>query len=257
MLNYAIFHKSFIAFFILSFVVMFVLMIFKIKAPYGKLTNQSWGKLWIPSCLGWIIMESPSVFIFFIFYFFSSHKNLENTLLLFIWQFHYFFRSFIYPIFTKHSKKMSLGMLLSAFSFQMFNTYFQAAWIYFYAPKHLYDNGYLVSAPFLIGLGIFLFGSILNRWSDHILSQLRKNKEDKSYKIPFGGFYRWVSCPNYLGEILIWLGWATLLQSWIGLSFFVWTVANLAPRAFQVHQWYRDNFPEYPQKRKSLIPYII
>ena len=41
--------------------------------------------------------------------------------------------------------------------------------------------------------------------SDAILRGLRAPGET-GYKIPTGGLYRWVSSPNYLGEILFWWG---------------------------------------------------
>ncbi|HQE66815.1 MAG TPA: 3-oxo-5-alpha-steroid 4-dehydrogenase, partial [Bacillota bacterium] len=42
-----------------------------------------------------------------------------------------------------------------------------------------------------------------------------------------------------------------------GLSFFVFTIANLVPRALSSHTWYKNNFPEYPSERKAVIPYIL
>ena len=92
--------------------------------------------------------------------------------------------------------------------------------------------------------------------SDRVLINLRKPGET-GYKIPVGGGYRWVTAPNYLGEILEWTGWAILTWSTAGLSFAVFTMANLAPRAFSNHTWYRENFPDYPPERKALIPYLF
>jgi protein-S-isoprenylcysteine O-methyltransferase Ste14 len=66
--------------------------------------------------------------------------------------------------------------------------------------------------------------------------------------------FEWVSCPNYLGEIVAWAGWALATWSPAGLVFAVWTFANLAPRAWSHHRWYRSNFPEYPKERKALVP---
>jgi hypothetical protein len=48
-----------------------------------------------------------------------------------------------------------------------------------------------------------------------------------------------VSCPNYLGEILEWIGWAIATWSLAGWVFAIWTMANLAPRAFTNH--FRDD----------------
>ena len=66
-----------------------------------------------------------------------------------------------------------------------------------------------------------------------------------------------VSCPNYFGEILEWLGWAIATWSPAGLAFFVWTVANLTPRAIAHHKWYKDEFENYPDERKALIPFLV
>jgi 3-oxo-5-alpha-steroid 4-dehydrogenase 1 len=41
------------------------------------------------------------------------------------------------------------------------------------------------------------------------------------------------------------------------LAFLVWTVANLAPRAFRTHHWYRQQFSDYPRERKALIPFVL
>jgi protein-S-isoprenylcysteine O-methyltransferase Ste14 len=66
--------------------------------------------------------------------------------------------------------------------------------------------------------------------------------------------YRWISCPNYLGEIVEWSGWALATWSLPGLAFAVWTAANLAPRAHSHHLWYREHFEDYPPQRKALLP---
>ena len=88
-----------------------------------------------------------------------------------------------------------------------------------------------------------------------MLIRLRAPGED-GYRIPRGGLYGLVSCPNYLGEIVQWGGWALLVWNPGGLAFFVWTVANLAPRALSNHRWYRKNLPDYPENRRALIPFL-
>jgi len=76
------------------------------------------------------------------------------------------------------------------------------------------------------------------------------------YQIPHGGLFKWVSCPNYLGELLEWWGWALATWSLAGLSFAVWGMANLVPRARANHKWYQRNFEDYPVDRKALIPKV-
>jgi len=42
-----------------------------------------------------------------------------------------------------------------------------------------------------------------------------------------------------------------------GLAFFVFTFANLFPRAIRAHKWYRAKFPDYPKDRKAVVPFIV
>jgi hypothetical protein len=97
---------------------------------------------------------------------------------------------------------------------------------------------------------------LVNLHSDGVLRSLRST-EDSGYKIPSGGAFQFVSCGNYFGELIEWIGWACLTWSLAGVTFAAWTAANLIPRAVAHHRWYRDQFPDYPQKRKAIIPYIL
>ena len=96
----------------------------------------------------------------------------------------------------------------------------------------------------------------MNISSDNILIQIKS--ENKGYQIPHGLFYRYVSCPNYLGEILEWIGFAIICYSIPALLFVIWTIANLLPRALANHKWYKLKFKdEYPKNRKAILPFII
>ena len=69
--------------------------------------------------------------------------------------------------------------------------------------------------------------------------------------------YNYVTSANYFGELLEWLGWAILTWSWAGLVFFIWTFANLVPRANTLHKKYRQMFPEMEKLNlKRVIPFI-
>ena len=102
---------------------------------------------------------------------------------------------------------------------------------------------------------LFITGFVINRQADQALRSLRKPGES-DYRISYSRLYRWVSSPNYLGEITIWLGWALATWSLPGLVFAFWTMANLLPRARANHAWYRQNFSDYPPERKALLPGI-
>ena len=81
---------------------------------------------------------------------------------------------------------------------------------------------------------------------------------ERGYKIPRGGLYRFVSAPNYFGELVEWSGFALAAWSPAALVFVVWTAANLAPRAWANHRWYRRTFPDYPPEppRARALPLL-
>jgi len=118
-----------------------------------------------------------------------------------------------------------------------------------------YPDSWLADPRFILGVIAFIAGFIINRWADRVLRKLRQPGES-GYRIPQGGLYRWISCPNYFGEIIEWAGWAMATWSLPGLAFAVWTFANLAPRACAHHVWYHQHFADYPRQRRALIPGI-
>jgi steroid 5-alpha reductase family enzyme len=133
------------------------------------------------------------------------------------------------------------------------NSYLNARWI-----SHLgdYPLAWLTSGPFIAGVLLFMVGWLINQHADRTLFRLRVPGES-GYKIPHGGLYRWVSCPNYLGEILQWVGWAVATWSLAGAAFAVLTMANLLPRAMAIHRWYRARFADYPKSRHAVFPYVL
>ena len=82
-------------------------------------------------------------------------------------------------------------------------------------------------------------------------------KNGPGYHIPKGFLFEKVSSPNYLGELIQWLGWAIMTWSLAGLVFFFWSLANLLPRATAHHRWYKETFDNYPDNRKILVPNIF
>jgi 3-oxo-5-alpha-steroid 4-dehydrogenase 1 len=228
--------------------------LFFVSAPYGRHTRRGWGPM-IPNHLSWFIMESPSALLFALFFALGTvSKNLPILLFFVLWELHYVHRAFIYPWTIRDGhKKMPIGVLLLGFAFNVGNSY--ANGHYLFALSGGYPLSWLLDARFLVGVIMFVSGFIINRWADLSLRALRKPGE-VNYSIPYGGLFNWVSCPNYLGEIIEWSGWALATWSLPGLAFAVWTFANLAPRARSHHAWYHHNFPQYPASRKALIPWV-
>jgi 3-oxo-5-alpha-steroid 4-dehydrogenase 1 len=233
-------------------VIIFVLLRF-ITAPYGRFERKGWGPS-ISSRLAWIIMEMPSFVIPFIFLITSSF-SVVSLVFVTIWQSHYFHRTMIYPFRIADPEKPFFIIIMSwGFIFNLINSYVNFYYIFRIRP--LDDILWLTSWKFLAGLSFFLLGYILNKSSDAILRSLRKENRN-SYSVPVNGLFRWISAPNYLGEILEWGGWALLTWSLSGTAFFFFTIANLAPRAVTIHNWYLSQFNDYPKERKALIPYLL
>jgi 3-oxo-5-alpha-steroid 4-dehydrogenase 1 len=228
--------------------------LFFVTAPYGRHARSGWGPR-ISARWGWIIMEAPAPIIFALCFIAGMEGWTAATFLLFgMWEFHYVYRTFIYPfVHRSDARKMPLLVAGIAFLFGLINTYLVGSHL-FTRPDY-YANHWLRDPRFLIGTGLFVVGLLINRQSDRILHDLR-NSGENGYKMPEGGLYRWVSSPNYLGEIIQWFGWAIATWSLAGLAFALWTVANLAPRARSHHRWYRQNFADYPAERRALLPLV-
>jgi protein-S-isoprenylcysteine O-methyltransferase Ste14 len=224
-----------------------------VVAPYGRHIRKGWGPS-LPPIPSWVLMELPAV-VAFLFFYITGHNNLELVplILLGLWQIHYLHRTFIFPLRMHLSNGMPLSIFIAAISFNTLNAYINARWI-----SHLsnYGTDWVTDYRFLIGCTLFVLAWVGNIHADTVLRNLR-NSPNTRYKIPYGGLYRWVSCPNYLCEILEWIGWAIASWSPAGLAFAIYTIANLLPRSISHQRWYHKQFEKYPKTRKALIPYIL
>ena len=219
MTELSIFNILLITVFAVSLLVFIVL--FFISAPYGRHGRKGWG-ITLKAKFGWFLMEFPSFAIIIILFFIGN-------------------------------KKFPALILAFALIFNFINAYLNGRYLYFFSSP--YSVHWFIDARFIIGSVLFITGMFINIQSDYILLKLRR-QGDNNYIIPYSGFFRFVSSPNYFGEIVEWIGWAVLTWSLAGLAFAVFTVANLAPRAYSNHNWYKDKFLEYPKNRKALIPFI-
>ncbi|XP_027353013.1 steroid 5-alpha-reductase DET2 [Abrus precatorius] len=229
-----------------------------LQAPYGKHHRPGWGPN-LPPPLAWFLMESPTLWLTLILFPRGPHSSDPKAITVITpFLFHYFNRTILYPLrllstpSTKTASGFPLSVALIAFAFNALNSYVQTT------SLSRYNHSADVSCfwcRFFLGLLVFLCGMWINVWADRVLLKLKS--EGKGYVVPKGGLFEVVSCPNYFGEIVEWLGWAVMTWSWAGLGFFVYTFANLGPRARANHRWYLEKFGEdYPRKRKAVIPYL-
>ena len=218
------------------------------KAPYGRHTSKKWG-VSINNKLGWIIMELPALLVCPAIYFYFKIDFDISIMFICLWIIHYFNRTIIFPFRIKtKGKKMPLVIVLSAFFFNIVNGLING---YFLSNINLHS----VSIFLITGFLLFVLGLYINISSDNKLINLRKIK--KGYFIPKGGLFKYISCPNFFGEILEWFGFALMTFNIGSLSFFIWTCCNLIPRALAHHTWYKNKFNEYPKERKAILPFLI
>jgi len=247
--NFILYYQELLAtIFILSPIIFFILLF--VSAPYGRHARENWG-ISISTRLGWIIMEMPALFIF---YFIFKTNELIAYVFFILWGIHYIHRAVIFPFqFRNPLKPMPVTIIGLGAIFNLINAYINGVSL---TMIHSYPITWVSNPCFIVGILLFISGFFINRQADFILQHLRRPGESE-YKIPQGGLYRWISCPNYLGEIIQWLGWALATWSLAGFAFFIWTIANLVPRALKNNEWYRDTFPQYPKNRRALIPWVF
>jgi 3-oxo-5-alpha-steroid 4-dehydrogenase 1 len=234
-------------------VVTFVALTF-ITAPYGRHARAGWGPR-VGNRAGWAVMESPSVVVFAAIFVLGPHSTeLVPCVFFALWQLHYVRRAWFYPFsLPPGGRPMPVFIVASGVTFNLVNCVVNAGWI---GTVGRYSSSWLGDPRFVAGVIVFGAGQAINVRADRVLRALRAPGE-RGYKIPKGGLYEWVSCPNYLGEMIEWTGWALATWSVAGLAFAVYTIANLAPRAVAHHRWYRMQFPEYPPGRKAIIPFVL
>lgn len=83
------------------------------------------------------------------------------------------------------------------------------------------------------GVGVFVAGNVLQFQSHWILAKLRsqlsgQGKKEGDYSIPRGGAFELVSCPHYLGEIVIYAGLLIVLgcNNLLSYIIFIWVVSH-------------------------------
>ena len=226
-----------------------------VDAPYGRHQRAGWGPK-INTRLGWVLMESPASLLFFWFYFRGPNAGqLVCIVLLVMWQLHYVHRSFIYPfqIRVKPGDRVPVLVIVLGSLYCGINGYLNGSYVSTYAGY--LNNDWLTDPRFIGGVILFVFGYYVNKRSDRMLRELRA--AGSGYQIPRGFLFNYVSMPNYLGEVLTWSGFALASWSLAGLSFVLFTMANLVPRALANHKWYRKTFSDYPVRRKAIFPLVL
>jgi len=114
----------------------------------------------------------------------------------------------------------------------------------------------------LFGAGLFFISEITNLITHIQLRNLRP-EGTRVRGIPRGFLFDIVSCPNYFAEILSWVGFSIMTQTWPSALFTLLGIAQMWLWAKDKHKKYLREFDgkegreAYPRGRKILIPYIL
>ena len=132
-------------------------------------------------------------------------------------------------------------------------------------------------------------GALFNLWAQYqqfrhhkILADLRcfpsPKKERSTYYLPTSGWFRWITAPHYLAEILIYLSFGIVLwgeaeetdldppsnmlerflifgQWHCHWFLFLWVTTNLTVSALNNYDWYKRRNPNLTQS--ALIPFLL
>jgi len=231
------------------------LILLKIPAPYGRHSSQKWG-ITVSNRMGWVFMELPALLPFLYFVFTGNgEKNAVVWTIVILFSLHYINRSLIYPFRIKtRNKRMPLIIVIMAVFFNTMNGFING--YYLGTLQHQYQDDWFKHPVFIVGLILFITGMVINMAADDRLIHLRKSSSN-GYQIPYGFLFSKISCPNFFGEIIEWGGFTLLCFSWPAFSFFIWTLCNLIPRALDHHRWYKNKFPDYPEERKAVFPFVL
>lgn len=231
--------------------------LFFVDAGYGKFYDKKWGPS-INNKLGWVLMESPVFIAMLVLWLCSERRDdLVRLAFLFLFELHYFQRSFVFPFRLRGKSMMPLSIIIMGVTFNVLNALMQGGWIFYLSPDDYYGRDWLTTPQFIAGFLIFLVGMYVNIQSDDIVRNLRKEGDTKHY-LPKEGMFRYVTSANYFGELVEWIGFAILTWSWAGAVFAWWTFANLAPRAHRIYDAYKKEFGNElnTKKTKRFIPFI-
>lgn len=233
-----------------------------IATPYGRFADAKWGLALDPR-LGWFLMELPAS-VMFLATFFRGPNRFEPfpLFVLFVWVCHYANRGFLMPALMRVPKgqKSSFGLMVVMIGWVVtsLHGYLNASWASRLHPTP--GAEWFLDPRFIVGVALYYIGLGANLHADHIIRNLRTRDEvergERVYRIPTGGWFKWVTNAPYTSELVLWIGFALFTWSPAGVYIFAISAANLVPRAIATHRWYLEKFPDYPKDRKILIPYV-
>ncbi|CAM8999025.1 unnamed protein product [Rhodiola kirilowii] len=168
-----------------------------LQAPYGKNHRPGWGPS-LPTSLAWFLMESPTLWLTLYLFLRGRHAaHLKSLILNSPYLLHYFNHTILYPLrllCQRSDEPYPIPVASMVFGSDCLNAYLQARSLSNYED---YEANEWLWWRFVVGLVVFGFRMRMNVKSDVVLVGLKSG--GRGYKIPRGGWFEAVTCPNYLG----------------------------------------------------------
>jgi very-long-chain enoyl-CoA reductase len=114
----------------------------------------------------------------------------------------------------------------------------------------------------MLGLAWFVLAEAGNARA-HLMLRALRSPGGREKQIPRGFLFERVSCPHYLFEILSWVGFNLVTQTWAGVAFMLVGAGILGGWAHTRHAAYRKEFDglegreRYPEQRRALVPFVF
>lgn len=164
---------------------------------------------------------------------------------------------------TKYIHRFSHGTMPIANIFKNSTYYWGfAAWMSYFINHPQYTSPSYGEFQIYTGLAMFIFCELGNLSIHLAFKNLRpagstKRQIPRPTANPFTLLFSLVSCPNYTYEVGIWIAFAIMTQTAVGVLFATVGFLQMAQWALGKHRNYKREFPEYPRSRKAIVPFLL
>ncbi|KAI8306302.1 putative enoyl reductase [Colletotrichum sp. SAR11_59] len=220
--------------------------------------QMAWSTVFVIEYLGPLLIHGAFVALRPYIYSGASNKSLSPTQLLAFAMFLGHFMKREYETLFVHKFSANTMPMRNIFK----NSFFYWAFSGLLCAWHIYSPTSPTAlarndAVDVLGTIVFLFGEASNALVHLNLASLR-SRGGTERQIPRGYGFSLVTCPNYMFEIISWIGVVIASRSWAVLLFIVIGGVQMSQWAKGKERAYRKEFPEtYKKKKFVLLPGIF
>jgi len=113
-------------------------------------------------------------------------------------------------------------------------------------------------SPLSLILSLIFIVAWYHQLQAHKIFAELKIKNPNKHSVPEGSLFKFVSCPHYMCEIIMYTCLMGILGTnhSTGILVWAWVTINQIIAATMSHQWYLTKFEDYPRERKAILPFI-